>query len=78
MTEYLRSFEVSAPNDQEEVIVVCRDDSCYVATYYDVDQWHDKPRWFVDGPLGSARRLQKKVLWWMPRPHLIDEEDLDA
>lgn len=78
MNELLRSYEVSAPDHKSEVIVVCKDNSCYVATYYDVDQWNDKPRWFVAGPLGCPRRLQKKVLWWMPRPHLPDEEGTDA
>lgn len=77
MTERLRSFEVTAPDDQEEVIVVCKDDSCHVATYYAPDKWYETHRWFVKGPMGSPRRLQKKVLWWMPRPHLFDEEDVN-
>ena len=73
--DYLSSNKASALDHREEVVVVCRDDSCYVAKYYESYYLHEKPCWFVDGPHGCARRLQKKVLWWMPRPHLLEEED---
>lgn len=76
LADNLRSFDVSEPDIDQEVIVLCKDGSCYVAIYR--KDYDDRDRWIVRGPAGAGRRLRKKVLWWMPRPQLPNMEGDNA
>ena len=78
MIEYLRRFDVSKPDIDQEVIVLCKDGSCHVAIYRGLNDWTARHCWDVLGPAGAHRRLQKRVEWWMPRPQLPDVEEADG
>lgn len=67
--EQFRLLAVSEPDEGQEVIVVCNDNSCHVATYR-------LGKWYVKGPMGAERRLVKKVVMWAQRPQLPEEDFL--
>ena len=71
-SDLMRAFDMSAPGYKQEVIVICKDNACHVAIYEGNDEYPNE--WIVLGPAGARRRLNKKVVWWMPRPQLPEEE----
>lgn len=72
-SDLLKPFGLSEPDIGQEVIILCKDNSCHVATWKGRDE-HRGALWYVLGPAGAPRRLNKKVVWWMPRPQLPEEE----
>lgn len=70
-SNFLRAFCCSEPKFGEEVIVICKDNSCHVAIWEGRENYAS---WVVLGPAGARRRLNKKVVWWMPRPQLPEED----
>ena len=72
-SNFLRAFCCSEPDIDEQVIVICKDNSCHVAIWRGTDK-RLGDMWVVLGPAGARRRLNKKVVWWMPRPQLPEED----
>lgn len=77
-TLHFFNAEETVPADDELVIVVCSDDDRHIAAFEDGRHRYDKrDRWYVYGPAGAKRRLQKKVRFWAYAPE-IKEEDVQS
>ena len=74
-TLYFFNAEEAVPDDDELVIVICSDDDQHMATFKDGKHRYDKrDRWYVYGPAGAKRRLQKKVRFWAYAPEIKEED----
>ena len=74
---YFFNANECVPDEDELVLVVCANGDQHLAVFEDGSRRYDKRnRWYVYGPAGAKRRLQKKVLFWAYTPE-IKEEDIE-
>lgn len=74
-TLYFFDAEEAVPDEDELVIVICAGDDQHMATFENGSNRYDKRnRWYVYGPVGAKRRLQKKVRFWAYAPEIKEED----
>lgn len=72
---YFFNANETQPTDGAIVMVICADGDKHLAKFEDgAGRYDEKSRWYVYGPAGAKRRLQKKVWLWAYTPEISEDE----